>query len=393
MDDAPPAVPMIDLGRQRRRLGARLDAAIAAVVDHGQFILGPEVARLEGELAARTGSRHVIGCSSGTDALLLALMAWTVGPGDAVFVPSFTFAATAEVVVRVGATPFFVDVRPDTFDLDVGGVGEAVDAAHKAGLRPAGVIAVDPFGQPADYDALRKVSADEGLWVLADAAQSFGATRGGHPVGSLADVTATSFFPAKPLGCYGDGGAVFTDDDAMAARMRSLREHGRGRGKDDSIHVGINGRLDTLQAAILLTKLEIFDDELARRQQVADRYAAGLAGVATVPPLAPDTTSTWACYTVRVQGRERVRECLQEAGVASAVHYSKPLHRRDAYCGYPIAPGGLAVSAHLAQEVISLPMHPYLGEEDQGRVIAALHAATAADPHLPRVESQDPCGE
>lgn len=377
MDDGLPTIQMVDLGRQRRRLGQRLDAAIAAVVDHGRFILGPEVARLEEDLAARTGVRHVIGCSSGTDALLLALMAWGVGPGDVVFVPSFTFAATAEVVVRVGATPFFIDVRSDTFDIDVGGVDEAIVAARAAGLRPVGVIAVDTFGQPADYDGLRNVAAGEGLWVLADAAQSFGATRGGRPVGALADMTAVSFFPAKPLGCYGDGGAVCTDDDAMAARMRSLREHGRGRNKDDSVYVGINGRLDTLQAAILLAKLEIFDDELVRRQQVADRYTAGLADLTTVPALAPENTSTWACYTVRVVHRERLRTCLEEARIASAVHYSSPLHRRSPYSGYPTAPAGLAVSERLAHEVLSLPLHPYLDEDDQFRVIRTLRAATA----------------
>jgi dTDP-4-amino-4,6-dideoxygalactose transaminase len=375
MDDDPPAIQMVDLLRQRRRLGARLDAALTAVMDHGKFVLGPEVARLEEELAARTGVRHVIGCSSGTDALLLALMAWGVGPGDAVFVPSFTFAATAEVVVRVGATPFFVDVRADTFDIDAGSVTEAVGAARRAGLRPVGVIPVDLFGQPADYDALGKLAAEEGLWVIADAAQSFGATRDGRSVGSLADVTATSFFPAKPLGCYGDGGAAFTDDDAMAARMRSLREHGRGRDKDDSISVGINGRLDTIQAAVLLTKLTIFDDELVRRQEGADRYTVELAGVAGVPTLAPEATSTWACYTVRVQGRDRVRTCLAGAGIASAVHYSTPLHRRSPYSRSPIAPAGLPVTERLAQEVLSLPLHAYLDEEDQARVIAALHAA------------------
>lgn len=371
--DGPLAVEMVDLRQQRRVLGARLDAAIAAVVEHGRFILGPEVARLEEELARRADVRHAIGCSSGTDALLLALLAWEVGPGDAVFVPSFTFAATAEAVVLAGATPFFVDVRSATFHVDVDSVADAADLARKSGLRPTGVVAVDMFGQPADYDALRKIAADEGIWVLADAAQSFGACQGGRPVGALGDVTATSFFPAKPLGCYGDGGAVFTDNDAMAARMRSLRVHGCGLDKDDSVHIGINGRLDTLQAAILLAKLEIFDDELVRRRRAAENYAEGLSGIAGIPALMPDTTSSWACYTVRIRHRDRVRKCLAEQRIASSVYYRQPLHRRTAYSGYPTAPSGLPVSEQLSEEVLSLPIHPYLDEAAQDRVIDVLH--------------------
>ena len=380
MADPAPEISLADLGEQRRRLGPRLDAAIAAVIDHGQFILGPEVAELEEQLARRCGVGHAIGCSSGTDALLLALLAWEVRPGDAVLVPAFTFAATAEAVVLAGATPVFMDVRYDTFNLDAATLAATAESVRRAELRPIGVIAVDLFGQPADYDALSKVAAEEGMWVLADAAQSLGASLSGRPVGALAHVTATSFFPAKPLGCYGDGGAVFTDDDAIASSIRSLRAHGRGGDKDDSARIGINGRLDTLQAAILLAKLEIFADELVKRQTVAGRYADGLADVVRVPGLMPGATSAWACYTVMTADRDRLREHLTRAGIASALYYPTPLHHRRAYCGFPTAPGGLAVAERLAREVVSLPMHPYLDAASQDRVIDAVRAAIGSAP-------------
>lgn len=374
MGDPAVTITMDGLQEQRRRLGPRLDAAIDAVVHHGRFILGPEVAELEEKLARHCGVSHAIGCSSGTDALLLALLARGVGRGDAVFVPAFTFAATAEVVVLAGATPVFVDVRHDTFNLDVASLAAAAEWSRGAGLRPAGVIAVDLFGQPADYDAIGKIAAEEGMWVLADAAQSLGGSLGGRPVGALADVTATSFFPAKPLGCYGDGGAVLTDDGAMAVTIRSLRAHGQGADKDDSAHIGMNSRLDTLQAAILLVKLEVFAEELALRQSVARRYTECLAGVVGVPSLVPGATSAWACYTVLGPERDRLRQHLRDAGIATALYYSTPLHQRTAYRRYPTAPGGLVVAERLSREVLSLPIHPYLDVAGQDRVIDAVRA-------------------
>ena len=366
---------MVDLAAQRRRVGPDVEAAMAAVLDHGQFILGPEVAQLEAELARRCGVAHAIGCSSGTDALLLALLAWEVGPGQAVFVPTFTFVATAEVVALLGATPVFVDIEAATFNLDPASLAAAVGSARDAGLRPAGVIAVDLFGRPADYGAIRTVAADEGMWVLADAAQSLGATLDGRPVGSLADVTATSFFPAKPLGCYGDGGAVFTDDADLAHRVRSLRVHGKGQDKYDNVRIGINGRLDTLQAAVLLAKLSFFGDELGRRQRVADRYAEGLAGVVGLPTVTPGTTSAWSNYTVTAPRRDRLAAELRQVGIATAVYYSRPLHRQKAFRRFPVAPAGLAVAERMAGEVLSLPMYPYLDPVDQDRVIDAMRAA------------------
>ena len=271
-------IAFIDLQAQRRRMGRRIEDAIGRVLEHGRFIMGPEVRTLEEQLAEFAGVKHVVTCASGTDALQLPLMAWGIGRGDAVFVPAFTFAATAEVVALVGATPVFVDVLDDSFNMDATSLEAAITSVAAQGrLNPAAVIPVDLFGRPADYDALLPVAERHGLRVLADAAQGFGATYGGKRAGSIGDAAATSFFPAKPLGCYGDGGAVFTDDDDVAAVLRSLRVHGQGADKFNNVRIGVNGRLDTVQAAILLEKLAIFEDEIAARQMVADGYAAGLA--------------------------------------------------------------------------------------------------------------------
>ncbi len=262
-------IPFIDLAAQRARLGDRIEAAITQVLDHGQFVLGPEVSALEERLASFCGARHAVTCASGTDALVLALVALGVQPGDAVFTPSFTFAATAEAVVLAGGTPVFVDVRADTFNLDVDSLRRALGLATATGLRPKGVIAVDLYGQPADYDALAEVAEEGGLWVVADGAQSFGGSLHGRRSGCLAAVTATSFYPAKPLGCYGDGGAVFTDDDGLAEVITSLRTHGQGEDRFHHVRIGYNSRLDTMQAAVLLQKLEIFEDELGKREDIA----------------------------------------------------------------------------------------------------------------------------
>lgn len=372
MAEAARRIELVDLRTQRRRLGTAIDEAIARVLDHGQFILGPEVARFEDELARRCGVAHAVGCASGTDALLLALLARDIGPGSAVFVPAFTFAATAEVVALLGATPVLVDVRPDTFTVDAESLGQAVDWVATTHLRPACVIAVDLFGQPADYVAIAEVTAASGMGILADAAQSVGASLHDRPVGGLADVTATSFFPAKPLGCYGDGGAVLTDDATLADRVRSLQAHGRGGDKFDAVRLGINSRLDTLQAAVLLEKLRIFDDELVTRQGVADRYGQVLGQTVRTPASGPGSTSSWAAYTVLADDRDHLAARLAEAGVATAVYYPRPLHHQAAFARFPRAPKGLGTSERLAQRVLSLPIHPYLGPDDFDAVIAAI---------------------
>jgi dTDP-4-amino-4,6-dideoxygalactose transaminase len=375
LDERP--IPFIDVAAQRRRLGRAIDDAIDRVLAHCQFILGPEVRALEAELAAFAGARHVIGCSSGTDALLLVLMAWQIGPGDAVICPSFTFHATAEMVALLGATPVMADVHAETFNLDPASFERAVAAAKRLGLKPRAVIPVDLFGLPADHDAIAVVAAGHGLLVLDDAAQAFGATYRGRKLGALAAATATSFFPAKPLGCYGDGGAVFTDDDALAVRLKSLRVHGEGVDKYETLRVGITGRLDSIQAAVLLEKLKIFPEEIIARQAVAARYADGLADVATVPRAGNESTSVWAQYTIRLAPgrRDALAAALKAEGIPTAIYYTRPLHRQPAYRDFPVADGGLPVSERLAEEVISLPMHAYLDRPTQDRIIGAVRRA------------------
>ena len=370
-------IPFIDLGAQRRRLGQGVDDAILKVVNHGAYVMGPEIAALEAQLSAFCGARHALSCANGTDALGLILMAKGVKAGDAVLCPSFTFAATAEVVAWMGATPVFVDILDDTFNLDPASLENAVVTARRLGLNPVGLISVDLFGLPADYDAIEPICAREGLWLLSDAAQSFGATYKGRKVGTIGMATATSFFPAKPLGCYGDGGAVLTDDDELADVMRSLRVHGQGADKYDNVRIGINGRLDTIQAAILIEKLKIFPDEIVARDRVARRYNELLRPLAIVPEVPRDLTSVWAQYTLRIRGfdRDAFQSDLKAAGVPTAVYYPKPLHRQTAYKAYPVAGNGLPVSERLADEVVSLPMHPYLTEEVQDRIVRAVRDA------------------
>jgi UDP-2-acetamido-2-deoxy-ribo-hexuluronate aminotransferase len=378
LDHAP--IPFIDVAAQRRRLGRSVDEAIARVLGHCQFILGPEVRTFEAELAAFCGARHAVSCASGTDALVMMLMALGVGPGDAVICPSFTFTATAEVAVLVGATPVFADVEEASFNLDPDSLRRACATARATGLRPRVVIPVDLFGQPADYDRINAVAEAEGLFVLDDAAQGFGATYKNRRVGALAPATATSFFPAKPLGCYGDGGAVLTDDEEMAQVMRSVRVHGEGRDKYDCVRIGLNGRLDTIQAAVLIEKLKIFPEEIVARERVARRYSAGLADVATVPRLAQGSTSVWAQYTLRLAPgrRDGLMATLKGQGIPTAIYYPTPLHRLGPYQHFPVAEGGAPVSERLADEVISLPMHAYLEEATQDRIIEAVRRALAA---------------
>jgi dTDP-4-amino-4,6-dideoxygalactose transaminase len=376
VDEKP--IPFIDVAAQRRRLGSAIDDAIGRVLAHCQFIQGPEVRALEADLAAFCGAKHVIGCASGTDALLLVLLAWEIGPGDAVICPAFTFHATAEQVALLGATPVFADVEADTFNIDPASLERAVATAKARGLKPRAVIPVDLFGLPADHDAIAAIAERHGLLVLDDAAQSFGALYRGRKLGKLATATATSFFPAKPLGCYGDGGAVFTDDDALAARVKSLRVHGESpTDKYDAQRIGVTGRLDTIQAAVLIEKLKIFPDEIAARQAVAVRYAEGLADVAITPRTGNESTSVWAQYTIRLAPgrRDALGAALKAEGIPTAIYYAKPLHRQAAYRDFPAVDGGLPVSERLADEVISLPMHAYLKPPVQDRVIAAVRRA------------------
>lgn len=367
-------IPFIDLGAQRRRLGVSVNDAIMRVVDHGGYIMGPEVFALEADLAAFCGAKHVISCANGTDALALVLMAKDVRPGDAILCPSFTFAATAEVVAWLGATPIFVDVRDDTFNMDIESLEAGLRTAREKGLKPVGVIPVDLFGQPADYDLIEPFCEREGLWILSDAAQSFGATYKGRKIGTIGLATSTSFFPAKPLGCYGDGGAVFTDSDELAEVMVSLRIHGQGTDKYENVRVGMNGRLDTMQAAVLIEKLKIFPDEIVARDRIARRYNEALRDVAIVPEVMEGATSVWAQYTLRIPGFDRgaFQAGLKDKGVPTAIYYPKPLHQQIAYKRHPVAGNGLPVSDRIAHEVISLPMHPYLDEATQDRVIAAV---------------------
>jgi dTDP-4-amino-4,6-dideoxygalactose transaminase len=372
-----PSIPFIDVAAQRRRLGPAIDAAVARVLDHCQFILGPEVRTFESELAAFCGAKHVVACASGTDALVLALRALGIGPGDAVLCPSFTFCATAEVVALVGATPVFVDVEATTFNIDANGIAGAVASAKEAGLKPKGIIPVDLFGMPVDHRAIAVAAKAEGLLVLDDAAQGFGATYNHRRLGTFGHLTATSFFPAKPLGCYGDGGAVMTDDDGIADTLRSLRVHGQGSNKYDNVRIGLASRLDTVQAAILIEKLKIFPDEIEARNEAARRYSEHLGDVVTAPVTPPGSTSVWAQYTIRVAGgrRNALAAFLKAEGIPTAIYYAIPLHRQQAYKHYPVGKGGVAVSERLASEVISLPMHAYLDVATQDRIIDAIRRA------------------
>ncbi len=382
-------IAFIDLLAQRRRLGERIDRAVMGAVNAGQWIMGPQVAEFERRLAGFGRAEHALSCANGTDALALPLMAWGVGAGQAVFCPSFTFTATAEAVAWTGATPVFVDILPDTYNLDPGALERAVQAIASEGrLKPAAVIAVDLFGQPADYPALAEVCARHGLKLVADSAQSFGCTLGGeHPL-HWADVTTTSFFPAKPLGCYGDGGAVLTNDAALAELIDSIRVHGKATASDASAadfgheakylntRVGMNSRLDTLQAAILLEKLDIFPDDIARRNAAADRYGEGLAGAAATPAVIASGVSTWAQYTIEVDRRDEVVSGLKGFGVPTAVYYPVPLHQQVAYADSP-APGGLPVTEAKASRVLSLPISADLDPATQDYVMESVRRVTA----------------
>jgi dTDP-4-amino-4,6-dideoxygalactose transaminase len=367
------SIAFIDLQAQRKRLGASLDKAIADAVAGGQWILGPQVVELEEKLARFSGVKHAIACANGTDALLLILRAWNIGPGDAVFVPAFTFAATAEVVALAGAMPVFVDVLPDSYNIDAASLEAAIAMVHHdGGLKPRAVIAVDLFGQPADYRKLMPVVESANLLLLCDSAQAFGATLSGRSTVSFGHAAATSFFPAKPLGCYGDGGACFTNDDEFAATLRSLRMHGQGAQTYEHERIGLNSRLDTIQAAILIEKLAIFANEIEARQMIAMRFSRALGQSPTirVPEVIAGARSVWAQYTLRVQERARLQATLKDLGIPSRVYYPAALPQQPAYRNYPSAP--IPTSRALCAEVLSLPMHPYLSESEQQRIIEAV---------------------
>lgn len=366
----------VDLDAQFRTIEKEIRGAINDVLEHGQFIMGPEVFALEEELAEYTGVEHVISTASGTDALLMTLMSYGIGPGDAVIAPPFTFVATAEVIQLLGATTVFVDVEEASFNMDVEQLGQTVARVKKEGkLNLKGIIPVDLFGLSADYSAIQTVAEQNDLFVLSDAAQSFGGARDGRRNCSFGDVAATSFFPAKPLGCYGDGGAVFTDDAERAEVLRSIRFHGKGTTQYDNVRTGITGRLDTIQAAILRCKLKLLDDEIAARQKVAERYTAGLGDALKTPVIPEGCQSAWAQYTVRASNRDAVRKALDKEGIPSAVYYPCPLHQQPAFADADGAGVAMPVSELLSREVFSLPMHPYLSASDQDRIIEAVRGA------------------
>jgi dTDP-4-amino-4,6-dideoxygalactose transaminase len=388
----------IDLAAQQRRIREKLEKNIHAVLDHGKYIMGPEIKTLEYRLAEYVGVDHAIGCASGTDALMMALMAHQIGPGDAVFTSPFTFIATAEVISLLGATPVYVDINPETFNIDPGKLEIAVQAVKNndsslhplpvlepdstrqaQALNPRGIIAVDIFGLPADYQRIQSIAAEHNLFVIEDAAQSFGAELDGRHACSFGNVACTSFFPAKPLGCYGDGGMCFTDDGELAEAIESLRVHGKGHHKYDNVRIGVNGRLDTLQAGILLAKFEIFPEEIELRQRVAQRYNEMLDPFLSIkiPNIPIDSKSAWAQYSILAIDdplRQEMQNQLKEAGIPTAVYYPKPLHLQSAFSCLGYQKGDFPISENCSERIFSLPMHPYLTEEEQKKIAGVMGA-------------------
>ena len=383
-------IQFIDLATQQKRIREKIDSNIQTVLSHGQYILGPEIRELEERLAEYVGVEHAIACSSGTDALLLALMAYDVGPGDAIFTPPFTFFATAEVVSLLGATPVFVDIDPKTFNMDPEHLERAIIALQdnlgdyplpigctESSLVAKGIIAVDLFGLPADYDAINVIAKKHGLFVIEDAAQSFGARYKDKRACSLGDIACTSFFPAKPLGGYGDGGMCFVDDEPLAQAMRSFCNHGQGAHRYDNVRIGINGRMDTLQAAVLHAKFDIFPDEVEKRQKVAEKYTELLSALdleLVTPVVPPGYQSVWAQYSILSRDetqRSELQSKLKEAGIPTAIYYPKPLHFQPVFRGLDYKEGDFPISEDYTQRIFSLPMHAYLEPEDQERIIGS----------------------
>lgn len=368
-------IAFIDLKAQQRRIRARVEARLSAVLDHGRYIAGPEIDELEAALAERTGAKSVAACASGTAALIIPLLAANIGEGDAVFAPAFTYNATVNAILLAGATPVFVDVDPLTFNIDVDDLERRLDAVKAAGvLRPAGVMPVDLFGAPADYPRINALAAREGLFVLADAAQSFGGRAHGVAVGNLARSSATSFFPGKALGAYGDAGAVFGQAADQMTEWASIRWHGTDDARKNSVRVGFNGRMDSFQAAVLLEKLSIFDDELDARRMIADIYNDRLRSVARLQRIIDGTQSGYGYYSIRVANRDGVAEFLSSKGVPTAIYYQTPLHQMPAFIDH--APeGGLPATEALARDILSLPMHPYLTPDQAHYICDAVEAA------------------
>ena len=373
------SIPFIDLQAQRRRIAAEIDHAVAAAVEGGQYVLGPQVRALEEQLAEYAGVKHCVACANGTDALMIVLRAWEIGPGDAVFVPAFTFAASAEVVALVGATPVFVDVLEDTYNLDPHSLEAAIALVKREGkFTPRAIMTVDLFGQAVDYRAIEPIAAREKLKLLVDTAQAFGATLDGRQTAAIGDAASTSFFPAKPLGCYGDGGATFTNDGALAELLRSIRMHGQGADKYENVRIGVNSRLDTIQAAILIEKLKIFPEEIEMRERVARRYSEAFRRSNRVQPphVIEGAQSSWAQYTIQVPDRDKLQQDLKGKGIPTAIYYPTPLSHQKGYAHFPSA--GTPVSDRIAKRVVSLPMHPYLDEATQDRIIGAVLESAGA---------------
>lgn len=369
MSEYKEATNFIDLEAQQKQIRPDLEKSIKKVLDHGQYIMGPEVKVFEEDLKKFTGAKHALTCANGTDALSIVLMSWGIGPGHAVFVPSFTYVASAEAPAQLGATPFFVDVVKDTFNIDPNSLKQAIIDCKDMGLKPSVVIAVDLFGQPADVEAITEIAMTENIKVLVDGAQSFGAAIDGNRVGSMGDATTTSFFPAKPLGCYGDGGAILTNNDENASTINSIRLHGKGIQKYDNVRIGLNSRLDTIQAAILIEKLKIFEKELDSRNKIASRYTNSLIEYVKVPEIPSNITSAWAQYTLTLEGRDKLQQALKLKGIPSVIYYPIPLSKQKGYSHYPTVSSGVSNSEQLALNVLSLPMHPYMNKSSQEFII------------------------
>ena len=367
-------IDFIDLKAQQQRIRASLEQRIKKVMDHGAYIMGPEIAELEDRLAKYVGVNHCVVCGSGTDSLLMPLMAYDIKPGDVVFTSPFTFIATAEVVALLGATTVFVDIDPRTYNIDPRKLEEEIQKFQKenSGKKAKGIIPVDLFGQTADYDPIEAVAKKYNLFVLQDAAQSFGATYKGRKAGSMGDAAATSFFPAKPLGCYGDGGAVFCNDNDMMEKLRSIRVHGQGSDKYNNVRIGINGRLDTMQAAVLLAKMEIFDEEIHLRNAAAARYSEKLKNSVTTPYVPKEFVSVWAQYSLVTEHRDAMLDKLKSRGVPTAVYYPKPLHLQEAFRSLGYKRGDFPVSERIADSIFSVPMHPYLKGDVQDYIVQAI---------------------
>lgn len=376
-----PLIPFNNLKSQYENLKESIQRNIQKVLQHGHFIMGPEVGELEQMLARFVGAKSCITCSSGTDALLLSLMAMGIGPGDVIVTTPFTFIATAGVIRLTGATPLFADVDRKTFNLDIQSLRHTVDLHKKSSPRLKGIITVNLFGLPCQYDEIIPLAKEEGLFVLEDAAQSLGASSHGRKSGTLGDLSAVSFFPAKPLGCYGDGGAVFTDDDRLAESIRSMRIHGQGKNKYDNVRLGLNGRLDTLQAAILLAKLESFSEELSKRNEIAARYSKALASVVQVPYVPEGCQSAWAQYSLLTHQRDALKEHLEKAGIPTAIYYPTPLHLQGVFKDLGYQPGDFPVSEELSRKILSLPFSPYLTEKEQTFVISKILSFFHEYPH------------